>query len=176
MVIMDYPHEKQIAKGNNFFSDIPKIKAFLDKIFTKLDVNLEQIFYMNTVCGCTTRTVQINNKIKNVYRPPTKTEIENCSTFVKYAIDIIHPPMIILMGNVALNVFVHEPISKIRGQWVNAYTIPAMATYSPTYLMDIKGQISETERIRMLKEFQGDIQNAITKYKRDWPNSKFLKG
>lgn len=169
MVIMDYSEESQakLEKTVNVFEGDPSLKSFLERCFNSFGVNMEEIFFMNTVNCCP--TYQTGDS--KIFRAPKKDECESCSTFVKYAVDIIQPQMIILMGNVALNVFRRGVISKCRGTFIDAHCIPAMPTYSPVYLKDLKGQIDETERIQKFKDFKNDIGNAVLDFKRKWPNS-----
>lgn len=173
MVIMDYPEETQMnfGKPTGPFGTDPTLKGFLERCFTNLGVDMEQIFFMNAVNCCP--TYKTGNS--DIFRAPKKDECKACYTFIKKAVDIVHPLMIIIMGNVALNAFKRDVISKCHGKFFELSCIPAMPTYSPTYLKSLKGQINETERVMKFKEFKKDIENAILFYKRQWPNSVLFK-
>lgn len=177
MCIMDYPTEKQAGLGKpaGIFDGDGEAKALLEHCFEDTDVNLGNIFFMNTVSCCPSRTVQKQDGTEEVYRTPTQKEIAACSTFVKYAIQIIYPPMLLIMGNVASNVFLKEPISKARGRWIDYYGIKAKITYSPHEVLDARGQLSNEKWAEMGRQFRQDIADAITCYRRNWPDSILFK-
>lgn len=179
MVIMDYPAETQCNnnKPMDFFVGIEDIKSYLENIFKYVNLDMNEIFFINTISGCPVDIVdKADGKKEAVYRPPKTAEIKNCSTFIHYAIDVVHPEMIILMGNVALNVFHKAPITKFRGSWIEPYCIPAMATYNPIELRNLKGQIDIEEYNNNFKDFVKDVSNAAQALKRLHPDSSvFLK-
>ncbi len=176
MVIMDYPSAEQakLDRSISVFGGAPRLEEFLRRCFASFSVDFEQIFFMNTVCCCPSRTVEKATGTEELYRTPNKSEIVACSTFMRYAIDIVHPPMIILMGAVASNVFEKNPINKARGKWLLPYGIPAMVTYGPNELLYLLGQISEEQRLQMQSDFKADIGNALTMYRRQWPDNKLF--
>lgn len=177
MVLMDYPAEIQTKNGKatDFFAGIEDIKKYFNNIFTHFGVDMNEIFFMNTLSGCPVDMIdKADGKQEAVYRPPKSAEIENCSSFVHYAIDVVHPQMIILMGNVALNVFHKAAITKFRGSWIYPYCIPAMATYNPIELKNLKGQIDVEQYNNNFKDYVGDIANAIKAFRRMHPDSRLF--
>lgn len=176
MVILDYPTQEQ-AKLNRAIGVLEgtlQTEEFLRRCFASYHVDFDQIFFMNTVNCCPSRAVEKVTGTEEVYRTPKTSEIRACSTFVKEAIDAIHPPMIIIMGAVASNVFEKAPISKIRGSWLMPYGIPAMVTYSPNELLWLAGQIDEGRRRAMMLDFKNDVGNALEMYKRQWPDNRLF--
>lgn len=71
--------------GENF-------KTLLDSI----GLSRDEIFITNAVL-CSPRTVTDAN------RKPNRTEIGNCSSFLKRTIDLVDPPLIATLGSVALD-------------------------------------------------------------------------
>ena len=173
MCIMDYPTEKQakLNKPSGIFEGDDDARMLLEHCFENTGVNMEEILFMNTVSCCPSRAVAVQGGTEEVYRTPFQKEIQACSTFVKYAIQIVYPPMLLIMGNVASNVFLKEPISKARGRWIDYYGIKAKITYSPHEVLDARGQLSNEQWAEMGRQFRQDIEDTITCYRRNWPNS-----
>ena len=168
MVIMDYPTDNQakLNKSLSVFEGNEKVETFLRTCFESNNVDFDKILFMNAVNCCRSRTVKKDHGIEEVYTTPTQKEIDECGTFVRYTVDLIHPYVIILMGNVASNIYIKKKtISKIRGQWQSVYCIPAMPTYSPHEIQAYEKQDPERAR-QMLDNLQEDINNAIKVYKK----------
>lgn len=169
MVIMDYPTDNQAkqCKSLSVFDGNEKVEAFLRKCFDESNiVKFDDVLFMNAVNCCRSRTVKNDHGIEEVYTTPTREEIDECGTFVRYTVDLIHPYVIILMGNVASNIYIKKKaISKIRGQWQSVYCIPTMPTYSPHEIQAYEKQDPERAR-QMLDNLQEDINNAIKVYKK----------
>lgn len=177
LVIMDYPTESQAGFGKPIplFAGNEKIERFLRSCFEEFHVDFDQILFMNTVNCCPSRTVNMaDGTTKELYRTPLPGEIQACQTFVRYAVDVIHPPMMILMGGVASSVYIpQKSISKIRGTWQWVHCIPAMPTYSPHEIKDYRA-ISIEKSNAMLGEFKRDISCALSLYQKQWPNSNLF--
>jgi uracil-DNA glycosylase family 4 len=171
MIIADYPSAFLWDKKQNIkiLQNTEKENIeyhFLNTICQNLHVDINEFFFMNTVnCCCHT-----NGQL----RPPGSQEIKNCSVFVKYAVDLMHPTMIILLGNIALNIFKRESMTKAHGQWINAYTIPAMPIYSPHYLHSLIGKMEETKRQQLIAEMWADFKHAFEYLKNQYPNAKIF--
>lgn len=173
MVVMDYPTETQarLNKPIGMFEGAEKVRDFLKSCFEAHGVDFSKTLWMNTVPYCPTK--MDGNQL--VYRTPLKKEIDVCQTYVQYAVDLFHPPMLLLMGNVASNVYVRGTISRIRGTWQNVYCIPTMPTYSPNEMGEYR-KVAPEKAMTMLQDFKEDIAIAITEYKRRYPNSSlFIK-
>lgn len=173
MIIMDYPIEEQskLNKPIDIFDNNSRIKDFIFSCFEKHNVNTSKLAFINAVNCCHSRTIQTQTGTEEQYRTPLTKERDECQDFVKYAVDIVHPPMMIIMGNVASNIYIPKtPVSEIRGKWQNVYCIPTMVTYSPHEINDYHS-ISIEKATQMLKDFTADISNTIEGYKRMWPDS-----
>ena len=178
MCIMDYPTEQQAMAGKpiGMFDGANDVAQLLQEVFDPYNVDLNKVFFMNTVSCAPMRAVpKADGTTEGVPRTPVTQEIQQCSLFVKYALDIIHPPMLIIMGNVASNVFVNEPISKAHGRWASYYGIPAKLTYSPRQVLEAKGQASNADWAQMDKSFREEVGNALEQYKQLWGNSVLFK-
>lgn len=179
MVIMDYPVKAQLQANKiiGVFDCNEKIKTWMQKCFASYNVNFDRILWMNTVNCCPTETIPKVTGAEEIGRTPTKGEIQGCQTYVKNLLDIVRPLQIIIMGNVALNVFHHESVHKAHGKWIEPYCIPAMVTYSPNEIMDRAAHgASVSGWQKMYDAFNQDVQNAIENFKRNWPESDlFIK-
>ena len=67
-----------------------------EKLLTSINLSREEIFITNTVLCSPRKPSGANDK-------PTKTEIRNCSDFLRRTIEVINPPIIATLGAVALD-------------------------------------------------------------------------
>jgi uracil-DNA glycosylase family 4 len=170
MIIGDSIIDRQISdkvKLTNPFAGADNEFAMINRALQKNNVNMDSLFWINAVNCKVSKCV--NNE--TLYFTPTTSQIEHCIEFTKYAVDVVHPAIIILMGNIALNIFKKSTIQKERGKWLTAFTIPAMPTYSPTHLTDLKGNVDETKRREMINCFFSDIDNVFSYLKNKYPNT-----
>jgi DNA polymerase len=70
-------------------------------------------------------------------RNPKPLEALTCLPFLKSQISIISPEVIVCLGKVAMEYLLQrtEPISKVRGKWLEYNQIPVMITFHPSYLL-----------------------------------------
>jgi uracil-DNA glycosylase family 4 len=85
-------------------------------------------------------------------RQPTPQEIAMCKPFVEKHIALIHPEILVLVGNVAMKSLfnTNDGIMRLRGTW-QTYTSPelstpikAIATYHPSFLLRSPGQKAQS--------------------------------
>jgi DNA polymerase len=144
----------------------------LDSVLQSLNVNPDSIFYINAVNCCLIKKVGTDI----VSRTPFKSEVENCSVFLDYAIELVKPLLIITLGSIATNVYYKGAITKVRGQWTNIKGIPAIPTYHPEYFAHIEGK-KDPELIEMQKwEFVEDLKNAFSYLQEKYPENNTLIG
>lgn len=171
MIVCDYPLEEQISVGEKIIPPLygTKYVDILKDLFKQLGVNKDEIYWLNTM--------QCYPQSKDgEYRCPRVQEIEKCSVFMKYIVDVIHPSMIILLGAVALNCFKKASMNKIHGQWIDAYTIPAMPTYSPAYIEQLEKLGYDSEKIVSLKNAMcKDIESAFKYLQDKYPYNNVIK-
>ena len=67
-----------------------------EKLMASIKLSREEIFITNTVLCSPRKPSGANDK-------PTKTEIRNCSDFLRRTIEVINPPIIATLGAVALD-------------------------------------------------------------------------
>lgn len=67
-----------------------------EKLLASIKLSREEIFITNTVLCSPRKPSGANDK-------PTKTEIRNCSDFLRRTIEVINPPIIATLGAVALH-------------------------------------------------------------------------
>ncbi len=67
-----------------------------EKLLASINLSREEIFITNTVLCSPRKPSGANDK-------PTKTEIRNCSDFLRRTIEVINPPIIATLGAVALH-------------------------------------------------------------------------
>ena len=91
----------------------------------------------------------INIKRENVYitnvvnyrppnnRKPSLEEVKSCIPWLDKQIDFLDPKIIVLAGSTAVESFLNikQPISKIRGEWIEKDDIKVMPIFHPSYLL-----------------------------------------
>ena len=101
---------------------------FLTQMITEAGFDRKKDFYIINTVKC--------RPPEN--RVPTDFEKDCCKVFLFEQLKIVKPEVIVLCGATALKSFVKkvEPISKIRGQWVEIFGgTKAMAIFHPSYLL-----------------------------------------
>ena len=70
-------------------------------------------------------------------RKPSAAESEACMPWLNEQVNLLKPKIIILAGSTAVQSFlgINEPISKIRGQWIEKDNIKYMPIFHPSYLL-----------------------------------------
>lgn len=90
--------------------------------------------------GLTRDQVYIANVVKcrpPQNRPPEKDEVATCIPFLLRQLEVIHPKVIVCLGNIAAQNLLGtmKSISSFRGQWFDFRGMQLMATYHPAYLL-----------------------------------------
>jgi uracil-DNA glycosylase family 4 len=172
MIIGEAVSVDQLDLGKDVVYPLEGTKGLglLEKVLNHFDVNPAEVFYMNAV-NCFPHK-EIDGEI--LPRTPNKSEVLGHKTFLDYAIDIVRPSVIILLGSVALNVYKKEAISKARGQWIDVRGIPAMPTYHPEYFIQIEDK-KHPDIIEELKyDFVEDIRKAFLYLQEEYPDNNVL--
>ena len=141
MIIGDYVSSNQATENEN--DDNYYVKPLSDDscedlytVFDFLNIDKDKIFFMNAV-NCWSHK-KVGKEI--ISRPPDNIEITNCFVYLRHAIEIVKPKAILVLGNVANNIFRKSVISKVRGEWFDIYGIPSIGTYHPAYFKKIIGK------------------------------------
>ena len=131
---------------------------YLDKIIEAYHINRRQLYWVNAV-NCFTCT-QVNGK--NIERTPNSHEADYCRGYVDYAIEILHPVLIILLGNIPLNLFQRgKSIMQAHGQWIEICGIKAMPVYSPHFLLQMKQD--KDKMPELVEEYECDFCEDLRK-------------
>ena len=142
----------------------------INRVLLKLGVNKDEVFYINSV-NCWPNKEVSGEFVK---RAPTKFEVQHCSPFVKYAIEIVQPKLIVLFGNVALNLFKNDAITRARGEWIDINGIKTMPTFHPNYFLEVKNKKSD-EAVNLLEwDFYNDIEKAFSYLREKLPDSNIF--
>lgn len=170
MIIGEYVLESQNEKDFVIpYEGTPEGKM-LQGIFDELHVNPEQLLWMNVVNCFTHKTIN-GRQLK---RAPTTAEQENCQTYIDYAIDSFKPLYILVLGNIAMNVFKSGVVGKERGKWFMVRDhIPTMATYSPVTIQQMRKSGDEFAE-DFYQEFRDDIRAVFLDAKKEYPDSDIL--
>ena len=133
LIVGSYALEEQKKIEANSTYPFVGTKAYdiLNKTLKFYGFNPEEFFFINAVNCCPTSVISD----KEFMRIPNLEEERNCKIFLDYAIQLLQPIFIIILGNVALNHFVKDSIMNLHGKLIQAKGIPAIATYSPEYLL-----------------------------------------
>jgi uracil-DNA glycosylase len=70
-------------------------------------------------------------------RTPEHDETSTCQPFLERQLAVIHPKVIVCLGNVASQALLGggEPMSRVRGKWFNWRGAKLLPTYHPAYLL-----------------------------------------
>ena len=128
MIIGEAPGREEDIKGRPF---VGKAGQLLDKMLAAigLDRNSKDIG----------KAVYISNVIP--WRPPrnrdpTNQEIANMLPFMERHVQLANPRVIVLMGNISCMAGLGKRgITRLRGQWTEAYGRPALPMFHPAYLL-----------------------------------------
>lgn len=170
MIIGDYPLKEQFSANKKILYPFEGTKYLKDfnTLFKRLNINKDELYWLNTI-----HCYPVSN---NKYRCPYTHEIDRCSIFMKYMVDVIHPSMIILLGAVALNCFKKASMNEIHGQWIDAFTIPAMPTYSPAYITQLEKLDYDVDKISSLKNaMYKDIETAFEYLREKYPYNNVIR-
>ena len=124
MIIGEAPGQEEDEQGKSFMGK--EAGQLFDKILASVNINREEIWITN---ACMCRTPED--------RAPYAKEIKACGELLLHEIFIIHPKVIVIMGNVPLFSFTkRRGITKNRG-WIedSLLPIPIYATLHPASLL-----------------------------------------
>ena len=124
VIIGEGPGEKEDISGLPFIGRAGKM---LDTILSSVDIDPLKDCYVTNIVKCRPP----NN------RKPTSSESEACMPWLTEQINLLRPKIIILAGSTAVQSFlgIKEPISKLRGQWIEKDNIKYMPIFHPSYLL-----------------------------------------
>lgn len=123
-IIGEGPGQQEDEQGLAFVGRAGKM---LDKSFLSVGIDTNKDCYISNVVKCRPP----NN------RKPEKVEVKNCSIWLSGQIELINPKVIVLAGSTAVQSYldINQPISKIRGKWINKDGVKYMPIFHPSYLL-----------------------------------------
>jgi len=123
-IIGEGPGHNEDMEGLAFVGRAGKL---LDAAFQSVGIDTNRDCYISNIVKCRPP----NN------RKPQKEEIESCSTWLDQQINLINPKIIVLAGSTAVEscLNIKEPISKIRGKWIERDGRKVMPIFHPSYLL-----------------------------------------
>lgn len=124
LIIGEGPGEQEDITGLPFVGRAGKM---LDTALSSVDINPLEDCYITNIVKCRPP----NN------RKPSAAESEACMPWLNEQVNLLKPKIIILAGSTAVQSFlgINEPISKIRGQWIEKDNIKYMPIFHPSYLL-----------------------------------------
>lgn len=123
MFVGEGPGYEEDKQGIPF---VGKAGQLLTKMIIAMGLKREEV-YISNIVKC--RPPENRN--------PFKEEINSCMPYLMRQIEIIKPEIIICLGSVATVSLLNttQPISKIRGKFINFKNIKVMPTFHPAYLL-----------------------------------------
>ena len=124
VIIGEGPGEQEDITGLPFVGRAGKM---LDTALSSVDIDPLEDCYITNIVKCRPP----NN------RKPSAVESEACMPWLNEQINLLKPKIIILAGSTAVQSFlgIDEPISKIRGHWIEKDNIKYMPIFHPSYLL-----------------------------------------
>ena len=124
VIIGEGPGEQEDNTGLPFVGRAGKM---LDIALSSVDIDPLNDCYITNIVKCRPPS----------NRKPTPNEAEACMPWLNEQINLMNPKIIILAGSTAVESFlgIKEPISKIRGQWIEKNNIKYMPIFHPSYLL-----------------------------------------
>jgi uracil-DNA glycosylase len=123
MFIGEAPGAEEDLQGRPFVGAAGQV---LNNLLNKLGLDREEVYITNVV-----KSRPPGN------RDPEPDEIEACLPFLKLQIAAIQPLVIVTLGRIATQALLglHEPLTRLRGQWQHYDHVRVMPTFHPSYLL-----------------------------------------
>ena len=124
VIIGEGPGEQEDITGLPFVGRAGKM---LDTALSSVDIDPLEDCYITNIVKCRPPD----------NRKPSAVESEACMPWLNEQINLLKSKIIILAGSTAVQSFlgIDEPISKIRGQWIEKDNIKYMPIFHPSYLL-----------------------------------------
>lgn len=123
MFIGEAPGRDEDLQGEPF---VGRAGRLLDKIIRAMELRREDVYITNA-----NKCRPPNN------RNPQADEIAACKPYLDRQLAVIRPRVIVLLGRIAVQSVLGrtDPLSRLRGRFVQHHGIPVMCTYHPAYLL-----------------------------------------
>lgn len=151
MFIGEGPGKDEDLQGRPF---VGRAGVLLTAIIEKgMKMRREDVYIANVVkCRPTVDMAFVRD------RPPDEEETAACGGFLKKQIEIIHPDVIVTLGNPSTKFLLglKEGITKVHGRWFAYEGIPVLPTYHPSFVLRNGGDASPLK-----KDVWEDIKKII---------------
>ena len=153
LVIGEAPGEQEDLQGYAFIGRAGKM---LDKMFELVDIDTNKDCFISNIVKCRPP----NN------RKPKASEISSCFHWLEKQVELMNPKVVVLAGSTAVQSYlqIKDPISKLRGNWVEKDGRKIMPIFHPSYLLRNPSQdVGKPKWLTLndLKEVKKEI-NLIT--------------
>ncbi|MFK7938123.1 MAG: uracil-DNA glycosylase family protein [Roseovarius sp.] len=151
MIIGEAPGRDEDQQGKPF---VGRAGQLLDKMLDAID--------MGRAHATHAQSVYITNVLP--WRPPQNRdpkpeEIAMLLPFVQRHVALVNPDVIVLMGNISCQAGLGKRgITRLRGQWTEAYGTPCLPMFHPAYLL--RTPAAKREAWADLLELQARLQGA----------------
>lgn len=124
LVIGEAPGEQEDAQGDAFVGRAGKM---LDKMFELVEIDTNKDCFISNIVKCRPP----NN------RKPKASEISNCFHWLEKQVELMNPKVVVLAGSTSVQSYlqIKDPISKLRGNWVEKDGRKIMPIFHPSYLL-----------------------------------------
>lgn len=129
MVIGDAPGADEDRSGRPFAGANGQL---LDKMLGAIGLSRETNTYLTTLINWRTPG----------NRAPSQAEIDLSLPFARRHIELVNPAVIVCIGGAAAKILLEtkEPVSRLRGKWVDYKSIPTTTIFHPEFLLQQPGQ------------------------------------
>ena len=123
-IIGEGPGQQEDDQGLAFVGRAGKM---LNKSFLSVGIDTNEDCYISNIVKCRPPD----------NRKPKSIEVDNCIPWLNSQIKLIKPKVVVLAGSTAVQSYlnINQPISKIRGKWINKGGIKYMPIFHPSYLL-----------------------------------------
>ena len=124
LVIGEAPGEQEDLQGYAFIGRAGKM---LDKMFELVDIDTNKDCFISNIVKCRPP----NN------RKPKASEISSCFHWLEKQVELMNPKVVVLAGSTAVQSYlqIKDPISKLRGSWIEKDGRKIMPIFHPSYLL-----------------------------------------
>ncbi|PRY24334.1 DNA polymerase [Aliiruegeria haliotis] len=150
MIIGEAPGRDEDIQGRPF---VGRAGQLLDRMLAAIDLSREA-----TDAG---KWVYITNVLP--WRPPQNRdpkpeEIAMLKPFVERHVSLVQPDLLVLMGNISCQAGLgRRGITRLRGNWTEAYGLPALPMFHPAYLL--RNPSAKREAWADLLDLQSRLRN-----------------
>ena len=146
MVIGEAPGRDEDREGRPF---VGRAGQLLDRMFQAIGMGREESLYIANVLPW--RPPQ--------NRDPKPEEIAMMQPFLKRHVELAKPGFIVAMGNISCQALLgRKGITRMRGQWGEAWGRPVMPMFHPAYLL--RNPAAKREAWADLLEVQAKVRDA----------------